>query len=142
MRLLRAREVAASIFSVDYERLWQAGIRVLLFDLDNTLGARGVARLDGDVRLLLSSLERRGFRIGILTNRKRTRDDHLAVELAHDFAVVDVARKPSRKGFAALLAQLGQSAGAAAMVGDRRFTDVLGANRSGVYSIRVKGFRR
>lgn len=142
MRLLRAREVAASVFDIDYERLWTRGIRALLFDLDNTLGRRGSKSLDDGPRQLLRDLERRGFRVGIVTNRKRRRANELAPQLAQEFTVLDVARKPSRKGFASVLERLGQPPARAAMIGDRRLTDILGANRSGIYSIRVKGFRR
>jgi HAD superfamily phosphatase (TIGR01668 family) len=142
LRLLRASEVARSVFDVDYERLWDRGVRALLFDLDNTLGRRGSKRLGDEARRLLGDLQARGFRVGILTNRKRGPANELALELAKEFTVLDVARKPHRAGFASLLAQLGQPPARAAMIGDRRLTDILGANRSGIYSIRVKGFRR
>ena len=33
----RPREYVSSIFDVDYEELWENGIRGLLFDIDNTL---------------------------------------------------------------------------------------------------------
>jgi HAD superfamily phosphatase (TIGR01668 family) len=142
LRLLRANEVARSVFDIDYERLWSQGARALLFDLDNTLGRRGSKSLGDEARRLLADLESRGFRIGILTNRKRRRKNELAQQLAEEFTVLDVARKPHRAGFASVLAHLGQLPAAAAMIGDRRFTDILGANRSGIYSIRVHGFRR
>lgn len=142
MRLLSAREVARSVFDVDYDRLWSMGIRALLFDLDNTLGRRGSTSLGDEARQLLRDLEQRGFKVGILTNRKRGAAKGLASALSAEFAVLDVARKPHRAGFARLLAELGHEASVAAMIGDRRFTDVLGANRSGIYSIRVRGFRR
>jgi hypothetical protein len=142
MRLFRANEVAASVFDVDYGRLWSMGVRALLFDLDNTLGKRGSKRLGADAFRLLDDLQARGFRIGILTNRKRGAANVLAAELAQKYAVLDVARKPSRKGFSSVLSQLGASPSTSVMIGDRRLTDILGANRSGLYSIRVRGFRR
>jgi len=142
MRLFRANEVAASVFDVDYGRLWSMGVRALLFDLDNTLGRRGSKSLGVDAFRLLDDLQARGFRVGILTNRKRGVANALATELAEKYAVLEVARKPSRKGFASVLAQLGETSATAAMIGDRRLTDILGANRSGLYSIRVRGFRK
>ncbi len=142
MRLFRAREVADSVFDVDYDRLWERDVRALLFDLDNTLGRRGSRSLGDEARQLLHALEGRGFKVGILTNRKRGAASDLAGELAKEFTVLDVARKPHRAGFARVLAVLGETPAAAAMIGDRRLTDILGANRSGIYSIRVRGFRR
>ncbi len=142
MRLLRAREVVGSVFDVEYDRLWATGIRALVFDLDNTLGRRGSKSLGDEALSLLRDLQRRGFKVGILTNRNRGPANELAVELAREFTILDVARKPSRKGYANVLAALGQPPARAAMIGDRRLTDILGANRSGIYSIRVRGFRR
>lgn len=141
MRLLRANEVAASVFDVDYERLWLQGLRALLFDLDDTLGRRGSDSLGAETLCLLDRLQARGFRLGILTNRKRGAADAVVAALAGKYAVFDVARKPSRKGFSAALAQLGAVPATSAMIGDRRLTDILGAHRSGIYSIRVRGFR-
>jgi HAD superfamily phosphatase (TIGR01668 family) len=141
MRLFRANEVVRSVFDVDYERLLARDVRALLFDLDNTLGRRGSKDLGEEARELLRHLGRRGFKVGILTNRKRGPANVLASELAKEFTILDVARKPSRKGYASVLARLGESAERAVMIGDRRLTDILGANRSGIYSIRVRGFR-
>jgi uncharacterized protein len=141
MKLFRAREVVGDVFDVDYGRLWASGIRALLFDLDNTLGRRGSRILGDGARELLHDLEQRGFKVGILTNRKRGAANDLAGALAKEFTVLDVARKPHRAGFARVLSELGETPATAAMIGDRRLTDVFGANRSGIYSIRVRGFR-
>jgi hypothetical protein len=81
---LRANEVARG-FDVDYERLWATGVRALLFDLDNTLSRRASKKLGEEARELLRGLEERGFRVGILTNRKRGPANELAVELAKQF---------------------------------------------------------
>ena len=97
MRLLRANEVARSVFDIDYERLWKAGKRALLFDLDNTLGRRGSKSLGEEARRLLADVQARGFRVGILTNRKRRRGNELAPQLAREFTVLDVGRA-SRRG--------------------------------------------
>lgn len=142
MRLFRANEVARTAFDLDYARLWGRGVRALLFDLDNTLGRRGTQNLGDDALALLRRLAAQGFKVAILTNRKGGRADALAAALAGEFPILGVARKPHRAGFARILAELGETAARAAMIGDRRLTDVLGANRSGIYSIRVRGFRR
>jgi len=134
--------VARTAFDLDYARLWERGVRVLLFDLDNTLGRHGAQSLGDDALALLRRLTAQGFKVAILTNRKGGRTAALTAALAGEFPVLGVARKPHRAGFARILAEVGDTAARAAMIGDRRLTDVLGANRSGIYSIRVKGFRR
>jgi HAD superfamily phosphatase (TIGR01668 family) len=138
MRLLRATETTSTIFDVDYDRLHAVGKRVLLFDLDNTLGRRGMERLPERILGFLLSLRERGFRVGVLTNRRRNAEDPAVRTLREHVPVVHAAGKPARRGFLDLLGALGATPEAAVMIGDRRLTDVLGANRLGIHSIRVR----
>jgi HAD superfamily phosphatase (TIGR01668 family) len=136
-RLLKPRETAATVFDVDYKALSANGKRALLFDLDNTLRRRWAPRLFPGAKELLRRLEQEGFAVGILTNRKRIGRDRLLYSLAKQMTVVHHAGKPRRKGFLELLGKLGASVEDAAMVGDRRLTDVLGGNRLGIHTVRV-----
>jgi HAD superfamily phosphatase (TIGR01668 family) len=137
MRLLRATETVETIFDVDYDRLRQAGKHVLLFDLDNTLGRWGAERLPARTIDLLLSLSDQGFKVGVLTNRKRNTEVPAMHTLRRHVPVVHAAGKPARRGFLSLLDALDASPADAVMIGDRRLTDVLGANRLGIHSIRV-----
>ena len=137
MNLLRPHREVASIFEVDYERLYSLGKRAILFDLDNTLGGRRPAQLSPKVTTLLDSLTRMGFRIGILTNRRIGTKDAVITELSRKYPLLCRAGKPRKRGFEDILAQIGLPPERAVMIGDRLFTDILGANRLGIYSIRV-----
>jgi len=138
MGLLRPSETAATIFTIDYERLLAEGKRTLLFDLDNTLGRHGAERLPDRIVEFLSSLAEQGFAVGILTNRRRNSDVPAVHALRERFPVVHAAGKPARGGFLRLLAMLDGTPNDTVMIGDRRMTDILGANRLGIYSIRVR----
>ena len=138
MNLLRPREEVRSILDIDYEKLYRIGKRALLFDLDNTLGGRRPAQLAPEVTDLLDDLRKTGFRIGILTNRRIGTKDPVIVQLAKKYPLRYRAGKPRKGGFLHILAQLGVSPDQAVMIGDRLFTDVLGANRLGIYSIRIR----
>ncbi|HHR84907.1 HAD-IIIA family hydrolase [Candidatus Bipolaricaulota bacterium] len=138
MNLLRPREQVRSIIDIDYDRLYRLGKRALLFDLDNTLGGRRPARLSPEVVSLLESLTKMGFRVGILTNRRIGTKDRVIVELAAKYPLRYRAGKPRKGGFKEILEQVGVPPRKAVMIGDRLFTDVLGANRLGIYSIRVR----
>lgn len=137
MNLLRPREQVESIFDVDYGRLYSLGKRAVLFDLDNTLGGRRPAQLSPDASALLDSLTKMGFRVGILTNRRIGTKDQVIVDLMKKYPLRLRAGKPRKKGFLDILDQMGVSPKHAVMIGDRLFTDVLGANRLGIYSIRI-----
>ncbi len=138
MNLLRAREEARSIIDVDYERLYSLGKRAILFDLDNTLGGRRPAQLAPEITALLDKLTKMRFHVGILTNRRIGTNDPVIVDLAAKYPLRCRASKPRKKGFLGILAQIGIPPKQAVMIGDRLFTDILGANRLGIYSIRIK----
>jgi hypothetical protein len=152
MRLLRPDETAASIFAVDYQRLYATGKRAILFDLDRTLGGHRPSRLEPEVFTLLEDLTEMGFRIGILTNRRlrggskslfghctpSVKGDPVIDALARRYPLRHTAGKPGKRGFLALLAELDVPKERAVMIGDRILTDVFGANRLGIYSIRIK----
>jgi len=138
MNLLRPCEKVSSILEIDYERLYRLGKRGILFDLDNTLGGRRPAKLAPEVTTLLDKLTKMGFGIGILTNRRIGTKDAVIVELAKSYPLRCRSGKPRKKGFLDILAQMDLPAERAVMIGDRLFTDVLGANRLGIYSIRIK----
>jgi len=138
MKILRPHEVVSSIFQIDYERLLSSGKRAIIFDLDNTLGPRKSTRLETQVLTLLGSLKGMGFHVGILTNRRHIGNNQSIEHLAEDYPLVHRAGKPARSGFLLLLDKLDASPEGAVMVGDRVFTDIFGANRLGIYSIRIR----
>jgi len=142
IRLLKPCEASETVFDVDYARLFALGKRAVLFDLDNTLRRKWAASLFPGVEGLLERLGKMGFRIGIITNRKCIAHDPLLHELTSQMNVACRARKPNRAGYLSLLSNLGVAVDAAVMVGDRRLTDILGANRLGMHTILLTHPRR
>lgn len=138
LRLFRPNETVESLFEIDYQRLFAAGKRALLFDLDWTLGGYRSRRLQPEVAQLLEGLIRIGFKVGILTNRRRMKDDPVIAILAQRYPLLHTAGKPAKKGFLSLLEQLETPGEQAVMIGDRILTDIIGANRLGIYSIKVR----
>jgi uncharacterized protein len=139
LRLFSGTETVPTIHEIDYERLYAEGKRLLLFDLDNTLGKRGMRDLPARSLSLLLSLQHRGFRVGVLTNRRRNAEDPAVRVLRRHMPVVHAAGKPRRRGFIELLEDMGGRGSEAVMIGDRRLTDVLGGHRMGLNVIRVRG---
>ena len=138
MRLLRPCEVTSSIFEIDFGRLYNAGKRAILFDLDNTLGKRRAKQLQPQVLALLRDLKAMGFKVGILTNRRQCNADQVIEHLAWNYPLLHRAGKPGKTGFLQLLGELDASPHEAVMVGDRLLTDIFGANRLGIYSVRIR----
>jgi putative phosphatase len=140
MRKLRPTLAIRSVLDLDLTHLFSAGKRVLIFDLDNTLCRHGTKTLDCRVIEYLESIQAAGFRVGILTNRRRNDKDPIVQELCKLLPVVSRAGKPLCGGFVRLLKSMNVRSEDAVMIGDKRWTDILGANRMGIYSIQVKTF--
>lgn len=137
LKTLCPDEICASVSVIDYERLWSAGYRALIFDIDNTLGSWGCHVLsDENILRLLESLERRGFRLGFLSNNRGRHREPLVAQLAPRALVWD-AQKPRTHGYRTLLQRINSRPSEVVMIGDQLFTDIWGAKRAGLYAILV-----
>lgn len=136
LRALRPREFVVSIYHIDVDRLWNAGIRGIVTDLDNTLVEWNSPAASPKLVAWLEGLRERGFRTCILSNNAAARVESFAAPLG--IPALFKARKPRRSPFARALEVLGTSAEQTAMVGDQLFTDILGGNRMGLYTILVR----
>ena len=140
MSRLHPTQVAKSVLDLNLPQLLAQGKRVLIFDLDQTLCRRGTRTLDPKVAQYISHVKEAGFRVGILTNRRRNSDQPIVHDLRRIVPVITAAGKPKRKGFVQMLEQLDSTPAKTVMIGDKRWTDILGANRMGMDSIRVETY--
>ncbi|MGQ9511897.1 YqeG family HAD IIIA-type phosphatase [Thermodesulfitimonas sp.] len=124
-----------SVFEITPELLRSRGIRALILDLDNTLVARGQEWAEPRLLEWLAAMRREGFKLCIVSNNSRQKGGALARRLG--VPGVFRAVKPRGKPFRKALALLGTSPEETAMVGDQLFTDILGGNRMGLYTILV-----
>ena len=134
---LRPTQAVDTVLDINLPQLFALGKRALIFDLDQTLCRRGTRTLDPEVAQYIHDIKKAGFRVGILTNRRRNRDQPIVHDLRKIVPVVSAAGKPRRRGFVQMLKQLDSTPAKTVMIGDKRWTDILGANRLGIYSIRV-----
>lgn len=126
-----------SIYEIDPKELRDRGITLLLLDLDNTISPYRISAPSEELKAWLTVLREHGIEPFILSNsRKPTRVSEFAAHLEIPF--LRRAGKPRRAGFQDALEKMGRTKEQAAMVGDQIFTDILGANRSGICSILVK----
>lgn len=129
-----------SIYEIDGKSLRERGVRLLLMDLDNTISPYGCNEPARNLAEWVAELRGAGVEPFILSNsRKPTRVQEFAGKLGVPFH--RRAGKPKRGGFLAAMQEMGCSRRETAMVGDQIFTDILGANRAGVYSFLVRPLR-
>lgn len=134
-RLLTPDEHLENIYQIDAERLRSLGIKGIITDMDNTLVPWNDHCVYPRLRTLLSNLKEQGFQIFIVSNNSRNRGISLAREL--DIPAIWYAVKPRRRAFRRAMEQMELSPEQVAVVGDQIFTDVLGGNRLGLYTILV-----
>ena len=111
-------------------------IKGLILDVDNTLIDYDKNLLEG-LELWAEDLKLQGIKLCILSN---TNNKQKVEKVANALKIpyIYFAQKPLKKGFKKAIQKLDLPAENIASVGDQILTDVIGANRSKVFSILVK----
>lgn len=137
-RFFRSDETIDSVLELDVERLLRQGVRAVLFDLDHTLDPGRPQSLSPAMLAFLQSLMQRGLRVGIISNRRFLSDEQREALRVEGVPALYHAGKPRRRAFLRMLTNLDVEPASAVFVGNRRFTDVLGARRAGLSPILVR----
>lgn len=125
----------ASTYVIDFEKLYEEGIRGLIFDIDNTLVPHG-APADERAIALFHRLKAIGFKCCLISNNQEPRvkmfNEPIQVAYVYD------AHKPSTKNYKKAMNIMGTDEKTTVFIGDQLFTDVWGAKRTGIANILVK----
>lgn len=124
-----------SIYDIDLWELKRKGIKGIITDLDNTLVEWDRSDPTPELIEWFKSLEEHGFRCIVVSNNNTERVRRFVQPLGIPF--ISMARKPSLRAFRESLNRLGCSEHEAVVIGDQLFTDILGGNRLGLYTILV-----
>ena len=125
----------ASTYVIDFEKLYEEGVRVLNFDIDNTLVPHGAPADERAVRLF-ARLKDIGFRCCLISNNQEKRVKTFNEPIQVDY--VYNAHKPSVKNYIKAMEIMGTDRESTVFIGDQLFTDVWGAKRAGIPNILVK----
>lgn len=132
--------VYSSVQDIKPAALKAKGIRLVLADLDNTLVPYQVKEPTPEIVAWKQALEAEGIQLFLLSNsRKPNRAKHFAEVLGIPFQ--GHSGKPKRGGYFRALERMGCKPEETVMIGDQIFTDILGANRSGITPLMVKAIR-
>ncbi|QGT98926.1 Hydrolase, HAD subfamily IIIA [Candidatus Syntrophocurvum alkaliphilum] len=129
-----------SIFDISLEKLKKLKIRALIIDLDNTLTEWNSNIIASEIEEWFEQIKDEGFKACILSNNGEERVVKVADKLGIPY--IPKAAKPRRKSFYKAMALLESSAKETAVIGDQVFTDVLGGNRAGLFTILVVPINR
>ncbi|MDI6812324.1 MAG: YqeG family HAD IIIA-type phosphatase [Desulfitobacteriaceae bacterium] len=134
--LFRPTFEANSLDHISIGRLLQDGIKGLIIDLDNTMTPWNDVEVGPKVAAWFKALKEAGIKACVVSNNKRKqRVAVVADRLGIPF--VFRATKPRRRAFRAGMALLGTGPLDTAVIGDQLFTDIMGGNRLGLYTILV-----
>ncbi len=136
MKIFYPRRYFKSFSDIEPGFLKSLGLKAVLVDLDNTIVRRDEAHFTPQAREWILSLLSEGFRVAIISNNSRRRVEDLARQAG--VPAVHRAVKPLSAPFKKALALLGTKPQETALVGDQIFTDILGGNLAGLYTILVE----
>ena len=128
-------EYVQSVFAIDYQKLYELGYKAIIFDIDNTLVHHG-EDFTPEVDELFKTIHATGLKTILLSNNTDERIERFLANI--DSPYVYDAHKPETAGYFEALKILGVKKEEAVVIGDQVFTDILGANKSGIPSILVK----
>lgn len=125
-----------TVQAIDLSKLQLLGINNLIVDLDETLRKRNSDNIpEGSVKWI-DEVKRKGFNVCISSNNPfgwRIRK----IEETFKTPVSFLALKPLPLAFNHAMKLLGSKASNTALIGDQLFTDIVGANMLGIYTILV-----
>lgn len=132
-------EYAQNIFSIDYEKLYKIGYRGLIFDIDNTLVHHGDDSNE-TIDVFFEKLHGLGFKTLLLSNNDETRIKRFNKNIGTLY--ISDSEKPKTHNYHKALEIMCVQKEQALFIGDQIFTDILGANKSGIANILVKFMQR
>ncbi|MGI6435081.1 MAG: YqeG family HAD IIIA-type phosphatase [Syntrophomonadaceae bacterium] len=124
-----------SLIDIPLDALRRQHIRAFILDLDNTITEWNSNVIHSGVGDWFQTIKEAGFKACILSNNKEQRC--LAVANHLEIPFIYKAQKPRRASFYRALEMMGVKAEETAVIGDQIFTDVLGGNRAGLFTILV-----
>lgn len=138
LKLFYPYEYVESVFSIDYNKLYKMGYRGLIFDIDNTLVHHGDDSTP-EIDNLFQTIQKIGFKTLLLSNNNEERIKRFIKNI--DSLYIYDAEKPNTTNYLKAIEMMNLSKEQVLFIGDQVFTDILGANKSGIANILVKYIR-
>jgi HAD superfamily phosphatase (TIGR01668 family) len=138
--------VLSSILEVNFARLAERGIVNFVFDVDNTLLPQFSQKVEPPVIAHLQKAQKEGWirRACLLSNAMFGSERQLRMErIGKQLGIPDLfaadfwSRKPHPVGFYWALERMNCTPATTAIVGDQVYSDIVGGNRMGLYTILV-----
>ena len=124
------------VYTLDIECLKKIGIKAIIFDIDNTLVTYDDLKAPEHTKKWFEMLHQNNILTCLVSNNNKERVENFAKSLNEPYFYA--ALKPKKKYIIKACDVIGVSPNEAAWVGDQVFTDIYGANRTGIRTIMVR----
>lgn len=125
-----------SIYAIDYEKLKTCGIKLISFDIDDTIAALEKSDPPKAAITLFENLKNMGFDLMLITNARDSRGKHFGEALGVDYMAR--AEKPRTTHFQEIQDRYGLEKKQMAHVGNSTTNDVAGGNAFGITTCLVR----
>ena len=136
------------IYRIDYARLKENGVKLISFDIDDTIDDSFINKLEANApgmtvtmpdkaRELVRGLKAMGFTVVLLTNAQQELAEGACKDLGADYCIAR-AKKPETSGFEAISSRYGVDKSQMAHVGNSMRADIAGGNKYGVTTCLVR----
>lgn len=138
LKMLYPYEYAESVFSIDYNKLYNKGYRGIIFDIDNTLVHHGEDSTE-EIDELFKIIQNIGLKTFLLTDNSEERTKRFLKNI--DSLYISDAKKPKVSNYLKAVEMMNVKKEETLFIGDQIFRDIYGANRSGIDNILVEYLR-
>ena len=121
------------ITDVTVDDLRRMGVRGILLDVDNTLTTHDAPDLTDQVKAWLATMQEEGFSLMVVSNNKPERVEPFAQKIGLPYRAL--AHKPMPSGYKSAAQAMEIPVKECVAIGDQIFTDIMGANLSGIHSV-------
>lgn len=122
-----------SIYTINYQKI--KNVKVLLFDLDNTIIKAHDKEATIKEKELFKKLKEEGFTVVIFSNSPKNRVKKVADYLNVEYNSFSL--KPLKFNFIKMLKKYNVKKDEIAIIGDQMLTDIIGGNKVGIKTILV-----
>ncbi len=133
MALFKPKMRIGKMIDITPEMLDSVGIRALLLDIDNTMTTHNNPLPAEGVQEWIDRMKSLGYKLIVVSNNNGRRVRLFSQLVGLEFE--GSAKKPLPVGFRRACKRLGVTPKQAAVVGDQIFTDIMGGNLLGAYTV-------
>lgn len=133
-------ECIKSVFDINYNKLYENGKKIILFDVDNTLVSYDMEFATDKIKELINNILSIGFKIVLVSNNKKERVEKFASSVNLPFVYYSL--KPFTAGYRRALKMYNLKANEAVAIGDQMMTDIKASRKMKMDVIMVKCLKR